>query len=92
MEQNEISTHEVAVFNYLKANDRWLSNEELSRALDMSKRTVRSKTKKFLDLGLCDVAEVFPGHRYRFSDKANKRNAAYLKRLEWAAAVFGQQS
>lgn len=91
MEQNEISQHEVEVYRVLRLNPTlWMTNIVIAeRAPAISPRTVRAKTAKFVALGLIDVAEVFPGHRYRLSDKGRQRNAAYLTRLENAASVFG---
>jgi hypothetical protein len=88
MEKNEISIQEVKVFLGLQSGD-WVTNEVLSQKLKIPARTVRQKTKKFVDLGLCDVAEVFPGHRYRLSEKADKRNFSYLNRLKLAREIFG---
>lgn len=88
VEKNEISIHEVKVFLALK-DAKWKTNKELSEETKIPNRTVTFKTKKFVDLGICDLAEVFPGHRYRLADKASKRNSSYMKRLEQAQQVFG---
>ena len=90
MENNEISQHEVMVYKVLLANkNRWLTNGEIGKAVsEVAPRTIRHHTKRLVDLGLLDLAEVFPGHRYRLSENAMKRNAAYTKRLESAAEVF----
>ena len=91
MEQNEISIHEVRVVQAMQANaEKWLSNKDIAELVQgVSPRTVRAKTAKLVTIGLLDVAEVFPSHRYRWSDKAKQRNAAYLNRLAKAAEVFG---
>lgn len=89
MESNEISIQECRVFQALRGTREWMSNAEISDFARVAPRTVRAKTRKFVDLGLCDLAEVFPGHRYRLSQKADKRNLSYLKRLEDAVTVFG---
>ncbi len=88
MEKNEVSIQEVKVYLTLKASG-WLTNKELAEKIKISDRTIRQKTKKFVDLGICDMAEVFPGYRYRLSEKADRRNTAYLRRLEFAREVFG---
>ena len=90
MESNEISYHEVEVMRVLKgAPDKWWSNGEIAAAVrKVSPRTVRAKTAKFVSLGMCDVAEVFPHHMYRWSEKAKQRNSAYLARLDKAAEVL----
>lgn len=89
MGNNEISLHEIRVYVALKQAKRWLTNRELSEEMKMPLRTVSLKTKKFVELNICDMAEVFPGHRFKFSERASKRNTAYIKRLENALDVFG---
>ena len=89
-EQNEVSIQEVRVFAALSSE--WQSSKELhGRVKDVAERTVRAKLLKFVQLGLADHAEVFPGHRYRLSAFAAKRNGAYLQRLKRAAEVFHEQ-
>ena len=46
-------------------------------------------TLRLANLGLLEVAEVFPGNRYRLSPRADKANPAYVKRLRSAIGVFG---
>ncbi len=91
MERNEISLHEVKIYNALRANkERWLTNSEVAGIVkDVALRTVRAHTLKLVKLGLIDQAEVFPAHRYRWSEKGEKRNMAYALRLEAACGVFG---
>jgi hypothetical protein len=91
MEKNEISFQEVQVYAALaEAKGKWLTNAEICKQVDnVSARTVRAVTLKFTRLGLVDLAEVFPAHRYRWSEKAGKRNASYTLRLQNAREVFG---
>lgn len=91
MERNEISLHEVKIYRALKdGKGKWLTNADIKASIEgVSARTVRAHTLKLVRLGLIDQAEVFPAHRYRLSDKADKRNPAYTIRLEKAADVFG---
>lgn len=90
-ERNEISAQEVAFF--LAASQRgehqWSTAKELADASGIAPRTGRAYALKFVRLGLFDQAEVWPAHRYRWSELASKRNKAYLQRLEHAAYVFG---
>ena len=88
MEKNEISLHEVKIYLCLK-NGGWMTHKDIESASGINPRTVRAHTKRFVGLGILDVAEVFPAHRYRISDKARKRNASYALRLDKAVEVFG---
>jgi len=88
MERNEISRHEVSVYQVLLSAQRWMSNKEIGSHLKLSPRTIRSHTLRFVRMGLVDQMEVFPGHRYRWSEKAEKRNLSYLQRLKQAMEVF----
>jgi len=91
-ETNEISIHEARFYIEATAKTvagQWLSSKELAERAQIAPRTARAFSRKFVSLGLFDVAEVYPGHRYRFAEKADKRNAAYTNRLQHAAGVFG---
>lgn len=89
MERNEISLHETRVYLALRASGGWMTNSEVAAAAGVAGRTARAHTLRLVGLGVLDLAEVFPAHRYRLSEKAPRRNAAYVNRLEAAAAVFG---
>jgi hypothetical protein len=89
MERNEISIHETRAFrDFLKSKGRWITSKELAKEANIAERTARAFCLKFAKLGLVDLAEVFPAHKYRLSDKASKRNAAYFGRLEKACEIF----
>ena len=87
-EHAEISLHQLKVYRYLLDARSWLSNRDIATATGVAARTVRQHTLRLVHLGICDQAEVFPGHWYRYSDQAPKRNKAYLLRLQEAEKVF----
>lgn len=89
MERNEVSIHEVRVYVALKAAGGWMTNAEIAEAAEVAPRTARAHSLKLVRLGVLDLAEVFPAHRYRLAEHARKRNAAYTQRLEAAREVFG---
>lgn len=90
METGEVSLHRLKVYRFLRDAKGWKSNHEIAAGCDgVSHRTVRLHTKALVDLGILDQAEVFPGHRFRVSEQAEKRNKAYVMRLNAAAEVFG---
>jgi hypothetical protein len=90
MERNEISVHETRAFvAFLKNKEKWITSKELAKDAAIAERTARAFCLKFTRLGLVDVAEVFPAHKYRLSEKASKRNVAYFGRLQRACDVFG---
>lgn len=66
----------------------WATARELATAAGIADRTGRAYALKFVKLGLFDLAEVSPAHRYRWSTMAAKRNRAYMQRLTRAAEVF----
>lgn len=89
MENNEVSYHAVLIYHALENSRKWMTNKEIAVATKkVSERTVRMYTKRFVQMGLIDQAELHPAHRYRWSDKADKRNQAYLLRLQKAAEIF----
>ncbi len=90
MEANEISLHEVKLYRAIqKRGAIWATSKELANDSGIAERTARAHLLKLARLNVVDIAEVFPGHRYRISDKADKRNAGYITRLERASEAFG---
>lgn len=89
MEATKISLHLLKVFEAAKANKRWLTAKELASLSNVAHRTARAHAHQLVLLGLFDLAEVFPAHRYRFSELADKHNRAMLNRLEMARETFG---
>lgn len=87
-ERSEVSAHEVRAFLAIRNHPGWMTHEDLALAAKISKRTARAYSKKWLKLGMIDLAEVFPAHRIRWAQQANRRNASYLQRLEEATKVF----
>lgn len=89
-ERNEVSTHEVMVYQALRGHPtRWMTNKEIAAGLSgIAGRTVRAHTQKLVEAGLVDQAELFPAHRYRWSEFADKRNPAYTRRLQRAAEIL----
>ena len=90
-EHNQVSIQEVRIFVFLEASPGlWLTNKAIAAAnTEVAPRSVRAYTAKFVKLGLVDQAELFLGYQYRWSEKAAKRNRAYLQRLQEAAKIFG---
>jgi predicted transcriptional regulator len=83
MENNEISAHEVRLYQTLLSSE-WVTSKDAAHKSNVAARTARHHLRRLVELGICDLAEVFPAHRYRISKMASKRNKAYLLRLEYA--------
>jgi len=90
METNEISIHQARLFIAARgASEEWLTANQLAEKARVAPRTARQHAKRLVDLGILDMAEVFPGHRYKFNEIAEKRNKAYMLRLERAIEALG---
>lgn len=90
MERNEISEHEAKLFVALKAHSHeWVTSLFLAKESSIARRTANAHLIKLVKLNVVDVAEVFPAHRYRLAEKAEKRNAGYMTRISRALEVFG---
>ena len=88
-EKGEISAHEVRIYRLMsEAPARWFTAQEVSDEAKVARRTAGLHTLRFSKLGLVDQAEVFPAHRYRWSEFAGKRNKSYLQRLDAAADII----
>lgn len=90
MERSEISLHEVNIYRVFKEHSKaWLTHKDIAKlSQSKSDRTVRAHTLKLVRLGILDQAELFPQHRYRLSQKADKRNKGYMQRLDEADVIF----
>lgn len=88
METSEISEHQVRVYSFVAEQRGWVSARDIAHGARVSGRTARNHALKFVRLGIFDQAEVFPSHRYRLSHLADKRNKAFMQRLEQANTVF----
>lgn len=90
MESNEISLHQLKVFEFVRDSGRWVTSAEIQDGAGVAARTARLHALNLVKLGLFDQAEVFPGRRYRLSEFAEQRNKGYMLRLAQAREVFGE--
>lgn len=88
METSEISHHQVKIYTALRDTKEWLTSKDLAKRSGVNERTTRAHLLKFVKLMVVDQVEVFPGHRYRLSDKASKRNQGIIGRLDQAEEIF----
>lgn len=84
MERTEISIHEIRTVQTLRDSKTWMTNSEIAKKSSIAERTARLHTLRLLHLGLLDVIKMYPGYRYRWSQKSEHRNKAYLQRIEIA--------
>ena len=89
MEKGEVSLHQLKVYLFARDKGSWVTAREIAEGAGVADRTARHHALTLVKLGVFDQAEVFPAHRYRYSEKANKRNKAYMLRLEGAREAFG---
>jgi len=88
MERKEVSLHQVKVYEFVREHGGWVTSHEIARGAGIAARTARAYALGLVKLGLFDQAQVFPGHRYRASEFADKRNRAYVRRPAQASEIF----
>jgi hypothetical protein len=88
METSEISLHQLRVYEFVRSAGQWVTAGDIAAGAGVAPRTARAHALKFVLSGVFDQAEVFPAHRYRLSDMAEKRNKAMVQRLTVARDVF----
>lgn len=89
-EKGEISAHEVRLYRvFTNSPLAWFTNKEVAASSRIAERTARMHTLRLVKLGILDLAEVFPAHKFRLSQMADKRNRGYLQRINNACEVFG---
>ena len=89
--KTEISIQEARFFLALKrAEGSWCTSKELADDADVSPHTARMYARRFTEMGLTEVARLYPGFRYRLSDKRHKNlGREYLSKLGKAVEAFG---
>lgn len=87
-ETSEISIHMFRVFSFVANAKRWVTANEIGTNSNVARRTARAHALRLVRSGIFDQAEVFPGHRYRISENASKRNKGFMQRLEQAKEFF----
>jgi DNA-binding IclR family transcriptional regulator len=89
MERSEVSLQELRVFQAVRNAGGWITAAAAAEQAQVAPRTARSHCLRLVNAGIFDQAEVFPGHRYRLSKQASKRNKAQMLRLAQAEEIFG---
>lgn len=89
MESAEISLHQLKIFDFVAGATKWVTMKEIVDGTGSKRETVGLHCRRFVKLGLFDQAEVWPGHRFRLSELAEKRNKSMIERLATARSVFG---
>jgi hypothetical protein len=87
-ETHKISAHMCRVFAYVKESGGWVTSQQIAKGARVAPRTARAHALRLVRAGLFDQAEVFPSHRYRLAETAEKRNKGFYQRLEEAGRVF----
>jgi hypothetical protein len=89
VETNEVSEHLFRVFYFVKTLGGWASAADIAKGASVAPRTARAHALRLVRAGVFEQAEVFPSHRYKLAEKAEKRNKGFYQRLEQAGEVFG---
>jgi predicted transcriptional regulator of viral defense system len=85
----KVSLHEAKVFLALRGKpDQWLTNDEIAKDSEVSTRTARQYTARFVKHGLLERAETFPAYKFRWATEGTEPNP-YRQRIEVAIEVFG---
>jgi hypothetical protein len=80
--------HQIRVFRFVRDCGKWVSSTDIAKGAEVSPRAARHLARTLTELGIFDQIEVYPGHRYRFSDQAETLNGAYMIRLRNAEEAF----
>jgi hypothetical protein len=89
IENNEISEHQAKIYDFVRKQNQWLTNADITEHVGFSARTVRLHTKRLVDLGIFELAELYPGHQFKLAPKP--RDKVHLQRLLQAVAIFSKR-
>lgn len=92
METNGISEHLYRIYVFVRDAKTWVTNKDIETGAKVSGRTARAHSLRLVKAGVFDQAEIFPGHRYRVTAKADKRSRGYVQRLEQAGIILSSFS
>lgn len=87
--RDQISQHEVAVFEAVRASGEWLTSIEIAEKAGVAQRTARAHAAAMAKVGLFDVKPLFGGYRYRVAPHPKAEAVEYRSQIETAKAVFG---
>ncbi len=88
-DRDQVSKQEVMIFRTLRGAVAWTTSAALARAATVAGSTARLHLRRYVALGLVDVVQLHPGHRYRWVSKVPAgAAAAYLKRLKRASDIL----
>jgi DNA-binding Lrp family transcriptional regulator len=90
MEFKEISTQLVEITKYMESTHAWVSIRQIAADTGISHNTVRPHVRKLMNLGIVNKVTLYPGYRYRFSEKGKLQ--PFWLRLEEAKAGFNLSS
>jgi predicted DNA-binding transcriptional regulator len=85
---NQISQHEIRVYEAVKDDGGWLTAREIGVKADVAARTSRAHAATLSSLGVFDVAKVFGGYRYRIKTELEPMASEYVGQIEAAKRVL----
>lgn len=86
--EKRIAENEAKLFNYIRTLNRWFTIKEIMPELKIPDRTMRHYLGNFVNVGLCQVMEVFPGKRYVLVSEPGTVAQNYALRLEKTFECF----
>jgi DNA-binding transcriptional ArsR family regulator len=90
METSEVSVHQAKLYMVARKNpSRWFTTRELAEASGIAIRTASMHASRLVKLGVLEVRELFPGHRFRLAQTATKGAKPHATRLDEAVEIFG---
>lgn len=89
MSEDQISAHEIRIYEAAKASGGWMTARELAVSGDVADRTARAHAAAFAQRGVFEVAKVFGGYRYRIANNVEGDARAFVEQLEAAKRILG---
>lgn len=86
---NQISDHEVRVYEAVRLHGGWLTAKEIAAKADVADRTARGHASTLAEIGVFEVARVFGGYRYRIKTTLEPSASEYAAQIESAKRILG---
>jgi hypothetical protein len=86
MTDRRVSPHLLAVYDFVRSRQGWASSGDIATGAGVAPRTARAHARLLSEQGVFDVAQSFPGNRYRLASAHND----FARQLEAARDVLGE--
>lgn len=88
----EITEHLARVAIDLRKRGDWATAIEVAATSGVAGRTTRHHLTRLVKVGVVELVEAFPGHRYRWSTAPSEKCEAFVVKLDAVIGALGLEA